>query len=120
VKFQIVEPPIVSTAPVWPRRTLFLVGVLLGALAAGVVLVNRLDRLRPLVGSASGLAKLTGVPVLAAVGAAFPERARRVRRRQILNLSAAVACLLIAFGGVLMLSHKGARLHLPPSLQHLV
>jgi polysaccharide chain length determinant protein (PEP-CTERM system associated) len=120
VKFQVVEPPIVSTKPVWPKRTVFLGGVLLAALAAGVVIANRLDRLRPLVGSPSGLAAYTGVPVLAAVGSAFPARARGVLRRQVLKVSAAAVCLLLVFAAVVAVSHSGVRLSLPTPLQSLV
>ena len=120
VKFEIVEPPIVSTAPVWPKRSVWLAAVLLISLAGGMAVANRLGRLRPLVGSASGLAQLTGVPILAEVGTAFPTRARKVKRRQILGFAAVATCLMMAFAGVLMLSHNGVRLHLLPSLQRLV
>jgi polysaccharide chain length determinant protein (PEP-CTERM system associated) len=120
VKFQVVEPPTVSSRPVWPKRLVLLAGVLLGSLAAGIVIANRLDRLRPLVGSPSGLAGYTGVTVLAAVGSAFPTRARGERRREIVKVLAAAACLLLVFAVALMLSHKGLRLTLPGALQKLV
>jgi polysaccharide chain length determinant protein (PEP-CTERM system associated) len=120
VKFEIVEPPIVSTRPIWPKRITMLAVVLLASLAAGTVAANRLDRLRPMVGSSSGLAAFTGVPVIAAVGSAFPGRARRALRRQIWEVSAAATCLLLAFAAVVVLSHNGARLTLPAALQRLV
>src|SRR6516225_1387106 len=104
VNFQVVEPPTVSNRPVWPRRTLLLSGILLAALALGTLAANRLDRVRPLVGSASGLAELTGVRVLAVVGSAFPSRARRVWRREVWTTSLAAACLVLAFAGALVLS----------------
>jgi polysaccharide chain length determinant protein (PEP-CTERM system associated) len=120
VKFQVVEPPMASTRPVWPKRTVFLGGVLLAALAAGLAIANRLDRLRPMVGSQSGLIGYTGVPLLAAVGPAFPTRARGARRREFLKVSAAAACLLLAFAAVVVLSRHGLRLSLPTALQSLV
>ena len=120
VKFQIVEPPIVSNHPVWPRRTVLLAVILLGALAVGTVAANRLDRIRPLVGSPSGLASATGLPVLAVFGSAYPERSRRVIRWQLVKIAAACACLFFLFLGALFLSHSGVRLSLPPSLQRLV
>jgi polysaccharide chain length determinant protein (PEP-CTERM system associated) len=120
VKFEIIEPPIVSTRPVWPRRIMSLAGVLMASLAAGIAIANRLDRLRPLVGSATRLARHTGVPLLAAVGPAFPSQARRAWRREILKVSAATACLLVAFIAVAVLSHNGARLSLPATLHGLV
>jgi polysaccharide chain length determinant protein (PEP-CTERM system associated) len=120
VKFAVVQPPTVSSAPVWPRRSVFLAGVLLASLAAGGALANRLGRWRPMVGSSSGLTALTGVPVLVVVGSAFPSRTRWVLRRQLLTASAAAACLLVAFAGAVMLSHNGVRLLMPAALQRLV
>lgn len=120
VKFQVIEPPTVSAAPVWPKRKVLLAGVLLASLAAGGVVANRLGRWRPMVGSSSGLAALTGVPVLAVVGSAFPSRTRRAWRRELWRISAAAACLLLAFAGVAVLSHQGVRLGMPAALQRLV
>jgi len=120
VKFEIVEPPIVSNRPVWPKRYLFLAGALLMSLAAGVAIANRVDRFQPLVGSESGLAGYTRVPVLAAVGTAFPARARAAMRREILKIAAAAACLLLAFAAAVVLNHHGMRLSLPSALQRLV
>jgi polysaccharide chain length determinant protein (PEP-CTERM system associated) len=120
VKFQVVEPPIVSNRPVWPRRTLYLAGVLLAAAVLGAAAANRLDRIRPLVGSASALASTTGFPVMAVFGSAFPARSKRALRWELLKISAAAACLLLAFAGALLLSHSGARLVMPASLQRLV
>ena len=73
-----------------------------------------------MVGSPSGLARYTGVIVLAVVGSAFPARARSTLRREILKISAAAACLLLVFAAAVMLSHKGVRLPLPGALQRLV
>lgn len=120
VKFQVVEPPIVSNRPVWPRRTLYLAGVLLAAAVLGAAAANRLDRIRPLVGSASALASTTGFPVMAVFGSAFPARSKRALRWELLKISAAAVCLLLAFAGALVLSHSGARLVMPAPLQRLV
>jgi hypothetical protein len=120
VKFQIVEPPTVSNHPVWPRRNVLLAGILLAALAVGTVGANRLDRIRPLVGSPSGLASATGLPVLAVFGSAFPERSRRATRWELLKISAACACLFMIFIGAVILSRSGVRLSLAAPLRHLV
>ena len=120
VNFQVVEPPTVSNRPVWPRRTLLLSGILLAALALGTLAANRLDRVRPLVGSASGLAGATGVPVLAVFGSAFPDRKKRVLRWQLVKISLACVCLVVVFAGALVLSRSGVRLTLANSLQRLV
>ena len=120
VKFQVIEPPTVSAAPVWPKRKVLLAGVLLASLAAGGAVANRLGRWRPMVGSSSGLAALTGVPVLVVVGSAFPSRTSRAWRRELWSISAATACLLLAFAGALALNHQGVRLGMPAALQRLV
>ena len=120
VKFQVVEPPTVSNRPVSPRRTMLLAGALLAALALGTVAANRLDRTRPLVGSSSGLTRVTGIPVLAAFGSAFPERSKRAFNWEIAKISAACAGLLLAFAAALLLSHHGARLAVSATLQRLV
>lgn len=120
VRFEVVQPPAVSNAPVWPLRSIFLAGVLLASLAAGVALANRVGRWRPMVDSSSALTALTGVPVLVVVGSAFPSRARRVWRRELWTISAAAACLLLAFAVAVVLSHNGMRLGMPQALQRLV
>lgn len=119
VKFQVVEPPIVSAVPIWPKRGMYLAGTLFAALVAGGALAVALDRLWPMVGSASALERITGVSVLAEVGSAFPKRTRQRRRREIWHALLAAACLVVAFGIALSLSHKGARLTVP-SIQRLV
>jgi polysaccharide chain length determinant protein (PEP-CTERM system associated) len=120
VKFEVVQPPTVSNAPVFPLRSVFLAGVLLASIAAGAVVANRVGRWRPMVGSASALTALTGVPVLVIVGSAFPSRTRGVWRRELWTISAAAACLLLAFGVAVLLSHHGVRLGMPQALQRLV
>jgi polysaccharide chain length determinant protein (PEP-CTERM system associated) len=120
VKFQVVQPPAVSSVPVFPKRSIFLAGVLLASLGAGVALANRMGRWRPMVGSSSALKALTGVPVLVAVGSAFPRRAKRVWRRELWTISAAAACLLLAFAVAVVLSHNGVRLGMPQALLRLV
>jgi polysaccharide chain length determinant protein (PEP-CTERM system associated) len=120
VKFEVVQPPTVSSVPVWPKRKVWLAGALLLALGAGIALANRLGRWRPMVGSQAALATLTGVPVLVVVGSAFPSRTKRVWRRELWKISAAAACLVLAFIAALLLSHNGVRLGLPEALHRLV
>ena len=113
VRFEIVQPPTVSYRPVSPRRGMLLAGILLVALAAGGALAYRLDRLWPVVSSAEGLVKLTGVKIVSIVGQADPTSARRVFRRELWQVSIAVACLVIAFAVELSISLAGLRLSLP-------
>lgn len=119
VKFQVVEAPVVSPVPIWPRRGKWLAQTLLTAMAAGGALAFGLDRLRPMVGSASTLEGLTGVRVLAEIGSAFPNRTRKRRRRELWHALLATTCLFGALGIALVLSHNGKRLAVP-ALQRLV
>jgi polysaccharide chain length determinant protein (PEP-CTERM system associated) len=119
VRFQIVQPPTVSYRPVSPRRGMLLAGILLAALAAGGALAYKLDRLWPVVSSAEGLVKLTGVKIVGIVGQAYPTSARRAFRRELWQVSIAVACLVIACAVELSLSLAGLRLSLP-ALKHMV
>lgn len=110
VRFEIVQPPIVSFAPVFPRRGLFLAGVLLGAFAVGAGLAFLLHLLRPVVGSAASLARLTGLTVLGTVSSAFPGRSRGEARGDLKRFAVGVACLVAAFAVTIFLSRSGFRL----------
>ncbi|MGH8198979.1 MAG: XrtA system polysaccharide chain length determinant [Steroidobacteraceae bacterium] len=110
VRFALVQPPLVSFAPVWPARGICLAGVLLFALAAGGGLAYSLNRYRPVVGSPAALRELTGIEVITVVGCAFPTRAAQLRRREVRWLSLALACLLVGFVLAVALSHAGVRL----------
>src|ERR1044072_4111496 len=88
VRFEIVQPPTVSFSPVFPRRGLFLAGVLLGARALGGGVAYLLPLLRPVVGSAASLARLTGLTVLGTVSSAFPGRSHVERRGDLKRFAA--------------------------------
>lgn len=119
VRFGMVQPPVVSFAPVWPARGRLLGEVLLLALAAGGGLAYGLNRFRPVVGSPAALRQLTGIPVIAIVGSAFPTRAAQLARREIRWFSVALACLLVGFVLAVALSRAGVRLgSAPPPSVH--
>jgi polysaccharide chain length determinant protein (PEP-CTERM system associated) len=109
VRFEIVEPPTVSYTPVSPKRAKLLFLVLVFGLAAGGGLAYWLNQHSPVIGSASGLRRLTGIPVTI-VGAAFPTRTTRSSRSQVRRFVFAVGCLLAGFVLVMVLSHIGVRL----------
>jgi protein tyrosine kinase modulator len=112
VRFEVVQPPTVSFSPVFPRRSLFLAGVLLGALALGGGLAYLLHMLRPVVGSAASLARLTGLTVLGTVSSAFPGRSHVEQRGDLKRFAAGIACLLVVFAITVFLSRSGFRLNL--------
>lgn len=119
VRFEIVQPPAADFAPVWPRRTMLLAGILVAALAAGAGLAYGLHQLHPVVVSANGLAQLTGSKVLGVVSTAFPERTRLAFRRDVVRVAIAAASLVLAFAVMVLLSHAGFRLT-GSALKHLV
>jgi polysaccharide chain length determinant protein (PEP-CTERM system associated) len=110
VRFEIVEPPNASFAPVFPRRTLFIAAILVIACAIGAGTAFLLHLLRPVVGSARSLAALTGLPVLGVVASAFPGRINAGARRSLLQFSFGVVCLFAACGIALALNWSGVRL----------
>jgi polysaccharide chain length determinant protein (PEP-CTERM system associated) len=100
VKLQVIDPPEVPRIPVAPNRPLLVTGVLLGGLAIGfgiTVLVGQFDRsfssvddLRTL-----GLPVLGGISVLGM--APFQQRFMKVVR-----FGAAVAVLMVLYGGLMV------------------
>ena len=81
----------------------------------GAAITWLLTLIRPVVGTMQGLTKLTGLPVLGVVSAAFPARVREEARRSMLRFAAGLACLLFAFLGAVVLSRAGIRLALDSS-----
>jgi polysaccharide chain length determinant protein (PEP-CTERM system associated) len=117
VSFKVVQPP-TSYGPVWPRRKPCLAAVLVAAIVVGAALAYGLNYLFPVVGSGSSIARMISVPVLGEVTAAFPERERRAFRRDLLRISMATTCLLVAFTVAVILSQSGYRLSIS-ALKHL-
>jgi polysaccharide chain length determinant protein (PEP-CTERM system associated) len=109
VRFEIVEPPMAGYTPVSPKRDELLTVVLALALGAGGGLAYRLNQQRSVVGSASGLRQLTGIPV-AVVGPAFPSQSGRSSRAERRRFALAVACLFAGFVLAVVLSRMGVRL----------
>lgn len=119
LRFEVVQPPTASLAPVWPKRPLLLAVVLLVALAAGAGLAYGLSYLHPVVSSPGALAQAFGVPVIGIVSSAFPARTRAAMKLDVLKISAAAVCLLVAFGIAVAVSQQGYRLSLT-ALKHMV
>ena len=110
VRFEIVQPPTASFSPVFPRRVLFLIGVLAGALAIGAGVAYLLHMMSPVVSSARSLADFTGLPVLGVVSGAFPGRFAAQARSALLHYAVGVACLVGAFVIAIALNWSGFRL----------
>jgi len=110
VRFELVQPPAVSYTPVWPQRTKLLAVVLILALGAGAALAYALNQWRPVVSSPTALRQMTGIPVVAVVGCAFPTRTALTARSELRRFSFALVCILIGFAAIVVLSQLGFRL----------
>jgi polysaccharide chain length determinant protein (PEP-CTERM system associated) len=119
VRFEIVQPPNVGYFPASPKRTALIALVLFVGVVAGGVAAYALSQLYPVVGSATGLSTLIGIPVLGAVGSAFPSRANLETRAVMWRFSSAVGVFLVAFAVVEALSLLGLRIVIP-ALQQMV
>lgn len=101
VKFEVLDPPLATTAPVWPNRQALMAGVLLGGVLAGAVVAFILSLLVPTFTNTRVLTTITGVNVLGHVSL-FPQVATDLAvatdRRRFVMLSAGLAA-----AGVVML-----------------
>jgi polysaccharide chain length determinant protein (PEP-CTERM system associated) len=120
VRFEVVLPPTAQPGPIWPKRSLFLAGVWLAAIAAGGAVAFVLHMLRPVVASPSTLRAMTDFPLLGVVGTAFPSQQQRERRQIVWSFSVASAALFAALIVALALNFVGVRidLHLLQTLVH--
>ena len=108
VKLQIIDPPEVPRIPVAPNRPLIVTGVLLGGLAIGLgvtILFGQLDRSFSSVDElrALGLPVLGGISVLGM--APFRQRLMTAMR-----FGTAVAVLMVAYGGLMVIILRRAAL----------
>jgi len=99
VKFEIIDPPTASFAPIAPNRPLLIAGSLLAALGAGVAVAYLMYLLNPVFVNTRELSGVTGRPVLGSVSLAWLERRRATQQRGVvLYVGTAVAfvCAAIA------------------------
>ncbi len=98
VRFRIIEPPVAPLRPVTPNRPLFVIIVLLGAVAAGGGLAFVLHQMNPVFATRQSLREaLADLPVLGSVTLAVNAGQLMLERRDRLRLSAAAGLLLVAF-----------------------
>jgi polysaccharide chain length determinant protein (PEP-CTERM system associated) len=110
VQFQVIEPPASRFEPVGPNRVLMLIGVLMGAVGAGVALSYVMHQLRPVVASGTALADLTRLPVLGTVSIGRLEQHFAAMRTSAYRFAGAFAGLLVVFGIVLLFRNGTATL----------
>ena len=112
VDFDIIDPPTASFSPVSPPRSLLVVAVLLGGLAAGGAVAYGLHQWRPVFGSVRQLHEITGISVLGQVGMTWLEKHRAADRRGVLAFSGAAGMLFVlAIVTLLVQSYVAQLLH---------
>lgn len=105
--FRIIDPPRVPLSPAWPNRPLMITLVLLGAIAAGIVLAFLISQIRRTVDDRITLKDLTGLPLLGAVSMVWtPEQKARQRKRLVTYIASATS-LLGAYAVLLIVTLGG-------------
>lgn len=102
--FRIIDPPRVPLEPAWPNRPLMVTLVLLGALAAGIVLAFMVSQIRRTVDDRATLKELTGLPLLGAVSMVWTPEQKARQRKRLLAYIASFASLISAYGVLLIVT----------------
>jgi uncharacterized protein involved in exopolysaccharide biosynthesis len=109
--FRVLSQPAEPDEPTGPNRIALHGFVLVTALVIGTILAVGVNFLRPTVNSAVRLKSVTGLPVLGCVGVSESPRFQRAQGRSRLVFAAALAGLVVIFGGLIMLERNGLNLH---------
>lgn len=111
VKFRVIDPPWVPTAPTGPNRFLLLSAVMAGALGVGIGLAILIGFLRPVVSDMYSLAKITDLSIYGAVTRLDSEGNTIVSLIKAHTLFLMLLLLLfVSYGGVVWMSMTGHRL----------
>lgn len=102
--FRIIDPPRVPLEPAWPNRPLMVTLVLLGALAAGIVLAFMVSQIRRTVDDRATLKELTGLPLLGAISMVWTPEQKARQRKRLLAYIASFASLISAYGVLLVVT----------------
>lgn len=100
-EFRIVDPPRVSSRPVWPNRPLLLTLALLASIGAGLGATLLRAQLRPTFFDVRDLRQVTQMPLLGTVSMIVDERLRSRERRGAVAFSGTVMLYLAIFVGAL-------------------
>jgi polysaccharide chain length determinant protein (PEP-CTERM system associated) len=100
-EFRVIDPPRVASQPVFPNRPLFLTGVLLASLAAGVGVAFMLSQIKPTFFDSRSLRSYTGLPMLGSVSMLTDVASRARKRRSVLAFSTTSVLYLLLFGGLI-------------------
>lgn len=107
LKFRIVDPPYVSSMPVWPKRGLFNLAVLLASIIGGFVAALGFSQLKPGFYDKGSIEQALRVPVLATIPFEKSSGHAISMRRQHLLYLTAVAGLMATYVLIYLLSARG-------------
>ena len=107
--FRIIDPPRVPLSPSWPNRPLMMTLVLLGSIAAGIVLAFLVSQIRRTVDDRITLKELTGLPLLGTVSMVWTPEQRARQRKRMLAFIASAASLFSAYAVLLIVTLVAAR-----------
>lgn len=110
IRFEILDPPRADEAPVWPKRSLFMIGGLLFGLLAGVAAALLPHLIRPTIDDTAALARLTGLPVLGSVSAIRTSEQAGQLQLDIRKVAIAGGALVAVGATMIVFGSAGARL----------
>lgn len=93
VKFDVIDPPVVPTAPAAPNRPLLLLGVLVLGIAAGAGVAFGLGHLRSTFMTAGQLERALDLPVLGTISEIVTDRTAEMRAKRTKQFFAATGAL---------------------------
>lgn len=103
IQIRVIDPPQVPKVPSSPNRLLFLSGVLLMGIGAGVAVAFLLSQLHTTFTTAQRLRDTFSLPVLGSISAIDGENERRARRRNVMAFAIGTAGLFGAYAGVVLI-----------------
>lgn len=98
--FRVVDPPMVPPTPAGPPRLKLFIGVIFGAIAAGIGAAFFMSKVRPTFLTQYSLREATGLPILGTVGMHWTEQEKMRHRKGVFAFAGSFALLLILCGGI--------------------
>lgn len=96
--FRLVDPPRVSSHPIWPDRRALVAFALLFALAAGLGAAYVANEMRPTFHDARALREASGLPLLGVVSMVMGDPLKRAERWSRIRFTGGLVALFVIFG----------------------
>lgn len=103
VQIRVIDPPQVPKLPSSPNRLLFLSGVLIVGLGAGIGVAFLMSQLHTTYATVQRLRENFVFPVLGSISAIMTEEEQRLHRRNLMAFGIGIIGLFGAYGGVLLI-----------------